>query len=936
MTHLESYVPLRNMRDKRNKTSQQTSYWPLKSEAEVSGEGISKDGNGTESTEMWSVIQNVKDYVLSSGYQIIDRITALCKTPRSRNEVSSRAPQWSNNPTKSQVRRFSAVWPNSLVDPEERSNWMKNMLSDPDVSGETKLIIWQMVENEYKVQAGYVPPKFLGNQQRLLPLKPMPHTSRYNPYGSRRISPRRSLYEASISNSVSPVHAARGLSSTFTERTAMTPYRREISPYQSQAWKKSRVSTSRRFDNFLGSRSSFSVPDTETQLRLRPTREFGLSPTANNNRSVNYSDPAISQTLEKYRRGGITYTKEDFDDYINVPKSQFVASRSRLQLSKINKSKQQKRKTYKNRCELSEISNVKRSRCEDRKEIGAGVSMDICSMSTGFEHDAWSTATILTQSPITKDECKHMNKSSKDDNLYNSESQMSTDSVASSSLFAAPTSGVVANLFGTMPKEAIDSSGAGKGGRFETSKHNILKRKNQSINTSLDKALAKAVATQSSDPKLSKVKLMSGISIPDLIDASQNSKLSMNLFVNQSPSKAKEKIIETKPIEKPSEKAPESKLKVSNKVAPTKIASVENVSYVCRMAQMRRIKIKEHYSQEIEKLYDRYCKDEDKEAKKKKALDKYEDKYHKTRQDYMFYSKLCKKYNVEPGEEYDGNDPDIKPDDEEKKEKSEATQSFWQTPTPLLFGIPSRTNIKSADAIKPFKSKLFTEKKTGKNGGYNFDWYNGDLLNQKPSKSKGLFFIPNSQGKETQKKDEKTKSSRNLITILENDAPTGNVFGGESNDALTIPKPSNTLFSSSAKPSDGGLFGTIVAKSNGGSLNSNSGGLFSGTNMFNVKSDNSTKPFVNCGSGSASSQDIFASNTTSQAPGSLLSPPSQTSSNTLFSTPEKRMFSTNKSGFNINNKNETTEPKFSFGNVSGKSKSSGKRRRIVRGRRTMK
>merc|ERR1712060_293364 len=97
-----------------------------------------------------------------------------------------------------------------------------------------------------------------------------------------------------------------------------------------------------------------------------------------------------------------------------------------------------------------------------------------------------------------------------------------------------------------------------------------------------------------------------------------------------------------------------------------------------------------------------------------------------------------------------------------------------------------------------------------------------------------------------------------------------------------------------------------------------------------------TKPFANCVSGSTSSQDIFASRTTSQAPGSLFSAPSQSSSNALFSTSEKGIFSSNKSGFNINNKNETPEQKFSFGNVNENSKSSGKRRRIVRGRRTMK
>eukprot|EP00495_Collosphaeridae_sp_1-RS-2012_P003333 TRINITY_DN2770_c0_g1_i1.p1 TRINITY_DN2770_c0_g1~~TRINITY_DN2770_c0_g1_i1.p1 ORF type:complete len:103 (-),score=49.65 TRINITY_DN2770_c0_g1_i1:2-310(-) len=83
--------------------------------------------------------------------------------------------------------------------------------------------------------------------------------------------------------------------------------------------------------------------------------------------------------------------------------------------------------------------------------------------------------------------------------------------------------------------------------------------------------------------------------------------------------KSRGKIIETKPIEKRSaEKVPEGKLKVSEEITTAKITPCENVSYVSRVAQMRRIKIKEHYSQKIEKLYDRHCKDEDKDAKKKK------------------------------------------------------------------------------------------------------------------------------------------------------------------------------------------------------------------------------------------------------------------------------------------------------------------------------
>jgi len=768
------------------------------------------------------------------------------------------------------------------------------------------------------------------------------------------------------------------------------------------------------------------VPYTEKKLRLRPIREFGLSPTANHSRFVNYSDPAIPQALEKSQQGGITYTREDFDNYTKEKKSQYVSSRSMPQLSKIKISKEQKRKIYYSRCEPSEISRIKRSRCEDKKEeIGAGVKADICSLNTGFEPDVCSTATILTQSPITKDESKHVDKSSKDDDLNNSESQMSTDSVAPTSLFAAPTSSVVGNLFGTKPNKVGGFSGHMKGKRFATSSNfNFFKKQKSSTEMSPDKIKAKVVAPQSSEPKLSKVKLHR-ISMPDFFDSSINSKPITSQSVTQSPSNAEEKIIETKPIGKGSaEKVPKGKLKVSPEITTTKWPTF------FRMDQMRRIKIKEHYSKEIEKLYDRHCKDEDKDAKKKQSMDTYENKFHLIRYDHWFYELLCRKFKVEPAEEYDGNGPDIKPDDKEKEEGSGQMQSYEQRPVSILHGTPSTTNVKSADNINPFESDPITPKETTWDGGLDFMGKHGnplkikstekrELLLQESDKSLGqrkadsLFSsevinsipsiglfgkpirkdkwlapfsftsvkptkgdskesiieekraearkttanaidiykdsdknslwkhhfegtTPNFQGEETHMKDEKTTSSRNLKTIFGVKAPAGNIFGGDSNNVFTMLKPTSTpsfnLFSNSEKPAAGGLF----VKNNGGSSSAKSGGLFSGTNMFDVKSDPTPKPFANCGSESTSSQNIFASSKSSQVPASLLSPSSQSSATTLLCNSEKGMFSTNNSGFNFNKKNEKSEPKFPFGNENWKLKLSGKKRKIVRGRRTMK
>merc|ERR1712060_351000 len=280
----------------------------------------------------------------------------------------------------------------------------------------------------------------------------------------------------------------------------------------------------------------------------------------------------------------------------------------------------------------------------------------------------------------------------------------------------------------------------------------------------------------------------------------------VNLFKkeNSRASKAEEKNIETKPSKKPSEKVTEVKLKVSDEVAPAKRMPVENVSYFCRMAQMRRIKIKEHYSEEIEKLYDRYCKDKDKDAKKKKALNTYWNKYHKKRQDHCFYSKLCKKYKVEPGEEYNGNDPDIKPDDEEKQEKLEGMQSNEQKPKTVLFGIPSRTKIKIAGSINPFKNDIFTEEKTEKNGGYNFEGNNGNLVNQKSSERKGLLW------KESDKSLGRLNSKNLFSGEIISNTPWTNLFG---NPIQKEKVPAPFSFSSVESNKEASHTSTIAEKS---------------------------------------------------------------------------------------------------------------------------
>jgi len=109
---------------------------------------------------------------------------------------------------------------------------------------------------------------------------------------------------------------------------------------------------------------------------------------------------------------------------------------------------------------------------------------------------------------------------------------------------------------------------------------------------------------------------------------------------------------------------------------------VENVSFVCRLRQLKRIKVKEEYISRIEEIYKSQCKDPDKSLKMEKALKTYKDKWHKHKKDHDFYLKICEKYNVKkPLDEFDGEVPppasdDDQDSDNEPKKVAPATFSF--------------------------------------------------------------------------------------------------------------------------------------------------------------------------------------------------------------------------------------------------------------------
>jgi len=972
----QSYVPLRNMRNRRSKTSPRPSYWPLKSKGDVSKEGISQGDPGTESIEVWSTIKNVKDYFLNTGYQLIDTIKAFCKKPRILENISDTSPHQSNITAESLIHRLikkkplddvsRKVWPNSLE--PETSTWIKNMLSDPGITGDAKLTICRLVENNSTAKAATVPSNiFVSNQQRFSPHSVVPYTPRNSAYGSRQISPRLSLYDRARSASgLPPLRLLGRVSNTMSERRSRTPFGSETSSRGSPVRSESGFSLRRGSTNSSGVRSLSSDWNREFRLPRSTKRDIKLSPSAKYRSLVKYSDSPISPAQHNNGRKKSAILKEGFDNYTQLKKRQFVGSRTRLRLSAGQKLKQQKRKSYQNR---SVTSSAKRSRSDDKKEGSqANLRMDIDSVSTaGTPNKIHAVAAPKLNLPSgTKIDYTWLNKSSKDEPIHNAQSPMSAESVTQNSLVAGPKPGIAANLFGTIPNKGRDSVVTPQMGTFfETaSKVNVSSiEKRATTKTSLDKARAKPLASFTPDTKSLKEKTFQSAN-PKLLCSNITAKQDTSLFVPKPTSKIEEKSLDTKLSEKvSSEKALLSNVKVAE-TEPVQKAS-ENVSYACQMARMRRIKIKEYYSQEIKKLYDRHCNDNNKKEKIKKAIDIYKLKYHNTGQDHIFWTKLCKKYKVEPGEEYDGNGPHIKHDREEV-DNSETKKLFTEEPAPFLFGTP-KTKVNGAEKLEPLGNNRSVMKDPAKFGGFNFGSNDSNLFIQKFSERKKLFSAESRKSptgwlkadnlfsgkvvssipslglfeKPIQKDQEpapfsfglsQQSNGKSIVKCASKgqnilaDKPSAGVFGGDSNSALTIPKPSTTLShnnpSTLEKPVDGALFRTTVQKTK--SSIDGDGKVLDGT--LPKKSYSSPKMLTRCGRGITSANDTLANSKTSPDLGDLLLPQSHATSTTLFSCSKSGKLNTNDS---INNKNEKSEPKCSFEKVSKKSSINSKKRKIA-------
>jgi len=381
----------------------------------------------------------------------------------------------------------------------------------------------------------------------------------------------------------------------------------------------------------------------------------------------------------------------------------------------------------------------------------------------------------------------------------------------------------------------------------------------------------------------------------------------------------------------------------------------ENLSYACRMGRLRRIKIREYYIQKIENLYDSKCKDKEKDAKKKKAVSMYKNKYHKLREDHTFYTKLCKQYGVEPGEEYKGEDPDVQP---EESEQSDGKVNSDSTSANKLFS--DSTSSKELFAGSTNANKLFT------------------------STSK-----PTVVTKPTTDKPHRNPFAQDSVTKPEKPAAVGfsfsggNLFSNASNSTVKRKRPNESnptnSFQAQCAPSVGkpGLFATkkVSTSAPSGAANpfspaaQNSGSLF-GSNTVSGKdnpfSSGVTKPTGLFGTSNGSTASMDSDVPATMGSGGFGATPNpfavstskvanfgNSSSSNPFSRQQSSatgLFSSSSQGkpnpftnvsspafgntgaFNPGFGNGGTA-KFSLGTLSGQSR---KRRPVVRGRRTLK
>lgn len=416
---------------------------------------------------------------------------------------------------------------------------------------------------------------------------------------------------------------------------------------------------------------------------------------------------------------------------------------------------------------------------------------------------------------------------------------------------------------------------------------------------------------------------------------------------------AEDNVMEVKPkaklkIEKKSET--DCKLVSTNTTAssqkPSEPAVDESISFACRLGRLKRIKIRDHYIHKIESLYDSNCTEKDKDAKKSKAVSIYKEKYHKLRQDHSFYTKLCKQYDVEPGEEYIGVDPDIKPDEDEAEDKKKTM------PEPFSFkpkvDLESKVDSKpmvdlkpvvNKPHINPFAPETTKPAEEPAKKGFNFS---GSIFSTGPPKphkrkrsiedspSTNLFNVP-------KKPNLFTGNSITTPAVTNPFSPAATAIAGSSGTSLFSSSPGNAknnLFNTTngALKATGGLFGsTSTNTSNGGGMASMDSDVPSGNSAFSSANPFASKP------GQTSNTNLFASSTTASNPFNM----NQSGSSGPFGNAQSNTnpFTTNSSGGPFRNQGAFNPGNvgrgFSLGNIAGNAGKNKKRRTVVRGRRTL-
>jgi len=448
-------------------------------------------------------------------------------------------------------------------------------------------------------------------------------------------------------------------------------------------------------------------------------------------------------------------------------------------------------------------------------------------------------------------------------------------------------------------------------------------------------------------PKKVPVKITSSTDI-----SSQSEKKDPEKIISVSPVKAKLTDEQAKPIAKEEKPLEADRKSISNKTAavpqkPAKSEAKENISFACRMARLKRIKIRDYYIQKIESLYDNKCMEKEKDSKKSKAMLIYRNKYHLLRQDHTFYTKLCEQYNVEPGEEYTGVDPDIKRDDDEEVNENKKT-------VPVTFSFKPKVDLDPKTDSKP---KVDPEPAVNKP---HINPFAVDTI--KPTddpQKKGFQFSSNifttgSTNPPKQKLEDSSKT--NLFSLPQKP----NLFSGQSISAPAVTNPfspsataaasrplssvfktnagdsKNSLFSTTNgafKPA-GGLFGS-TSKNGGDAVSMDSdlptaNNTFGSTNLFGSKAQ-------------TSNTNLFQSNTTANNSFGMQQGGSSGSGAFGHANPNTNIFATtssrkrgfgNSGPFNPGNMGQGDAPVFSLGKVGGNA-GKKKRRTIVRGRRTL-